>query len=856
MRNLKVLFLSFLFAFSLASAGEGSPVFEYFAFPTTVIGTKDCRSAFEVTPEGYIFSGRAEMAFLWGEKCEPIEERVKTLYEGWLPIVQYSTLREGIGISFTLFAENPFAYEDSPVAFAEVKFSNLQGKEKRGIFWVGIRFMGVGHRVAKEDFSPSFRYEYVSGSILRDGKLLGIVPPADKVVKGEVKKPSDFALLLGYEIKLKRGEEKQLVFKLLCFPAPLERAKEFDIDVNIAKNRVISFWRSLLRKGTWLEVPEKKVVDTYRANLIYLFIAREKSGEDYIQKVNKFQYDAFWLRDGAFMVRALDVWGFPFEAERSALYFLKYQRPDGLFISQEGQLDGWGQTLWTFGQHFRLTGDLGFAKRVYPAVKKAMEWLIKTREETKKESGLGRGLIPATHPHDNENVYGHIIGNDFWAYQGVVEAINIARALGYNEDAEVWEKEAEDYRGSILENLKEATRATNGYIPPSLEGGGFDWANLKSVYPCRVLDPMDPMVTATIKKVREKNFNEGLMTYASLDNLHGYIGIDVPQTELIRGEKENVLDAFYSLLLHTTATNAGFEMCSASSRDFGGNLTPHGCFAGKFLDLLRNMFVREEGDELHLFSCLSPAWIKPGERLSLLNAPTNFGKISISLKVLPEGGELYLRATWFSPPRKIVIHAPAGYRFPQGERIEVSSDTRYIGLIWKKEKDIRMDYQGEVEKYVKIRQREEAEREREWREKIEKARAQDKGNLALGKIALASSFEPGSLPQNAVDGDDTTYWGASPYPQWLIVDLGKVERISRILVRTFWDGGRFYHYEVEISKDKENWFRVGGKSDDRIATPQGEVYSFEPREARYIRVNMLYNSANIGVHVAELKVYK
>lgn len=855
MRNLKSLFVVLFLALSWALAQE-QPVFEYFAYPTTAIGTKDCRSAFEVTPEGYIFSGRAEMAFLWGEKREPLEERVKTLYRGWLPIVQYSIAKDGFSISFDLFADNPFAYEDNPLAFADVKISNTQKKPKEGVFWIGIRFMGIGHRVAKEDFSPFFKYEYQNGYILRDGKLLCLVPSPNEVVEGEVKNPSDFALLLGYRLRLKPGETRRLVYKMLCFPAPLEKAKEFDVDVDTAKRRVISFWTDLLKRGAWLEVPEKKIVDTYRSNLVYLFIAREKSGDDYIQKVNKFQYDAFWIRDGAFMVRALDVWGFPLEAERSALYFLKFQRPDGLFLSQEGQLDGWGQTLWTFGQHFRLTKDLIFAKQVYPAVKRAMEWLIRTREETKKERGLGRGLLPATNPHDNENVYGHIIGNDFWAYQGVVEAINMARSLGYEEDARRWEAEARDYKQCILDNLREATRATNGYIPPSLEGGGFDWANLKSVYPCRVLDPMDPMVTATLKKVREQNFNEGLMTYASLDNLHGYIGIDVPQTELIRGEREKVLDAFYSLLLHTTATNAGFEMCSASSRDFGGNLAPHGCFAGKFLDLLRNMLVREEGDELHLFSCLPPSWIKPGERISFLNVPTDFGLISISLRVLPDGGELNIRASWSNPPKKIVIFAPVGYSFPQGERMEVSPDTRYVGLIWKKEKEIKLDYQTKVREYLEMKRQEEARREREWREKIEKARARDRGNMALGKLTSASSYEPGSLPQNAVDGDDSTYWGASPYPQWLMVDLGRVEKFSHILIKTFWDGSRFYHYEIEVSKDGKSWLKVGEKKSDEVATPEGENYRFEPVEARYIRVNMLYNSANIGVHIVELKVYK
>jgi len=107
-----------------------------------------------------------------------------------------------------------------------------------------------------------------------------------------------------------------------------------------------------------------------------------------------------------------------------------------------------------------------------------------------------------------------------------------------------------------------------------------------------------------------------------------------------------------------------------------------------------------------------------------------------------------------------------------------------------------------------------------------------------------------------VDEDDSTYWRASPFPQWFVVDLGKVERISRILLKTFWDGQRYYHYETEVSEDGSRWVKVGEKKDDTIATSKGEVYEFPSQDARFVRVNMLCNSANIGVHTAELKVYK
>ncbi|MGB9607170.1 MAG: hypothetical protein ACPL7E_01395, partial [bacterium] len=112
MRYFKFI-LVFAFTYVLASAQKVDEPFEYFAFPTTVIGTKDCKSAFEITPEGYIFSGRAELAFLWGDDKEPLEKREKTLYKGWLPIVQWSVQKDSFALSFEAFADNPFLYEDN-----------------------------------------------------------------------------------------------------------------------------------------------------------------------------------------------------------------------------------------------------------------------------------------------------------------------------------------------------------------------------------------------------------------------------------------------------------------------------------------------------------------------------------------------------------------------------------------------------------------------------------------------------------------------------------------------------------------------------------------------------------------------
>jgi hypothetical protein len=379
--------------------------------------------------------------------------------------------------------------------------------------------------------------------------------------------------------------------------------------------------------------------------------------------VNELQYDGFYLRDGAFMIRALDLMGRHAEAEACLRYFLSRQKPDGLFQSQAGQMDGWGQALWAIGQHGRITGNAAFQRSAFPAVEKAVEWLQKARHRPGS-----MGLLPPADPRDNEQIGGHLFGADFFAYRGLWEARRLAQSVNAPE-AGAWERELSEYHAAVMTALKTATSRTGGYIPPALEPGGYDWGNLEVVVPGHVLPARHPWVTATLSHARGQ-FTEGQMTYADRDTIHGYLGFDVPMTELQRGENERALDALLSAAAHTTAANGGFEYGSASRRDYGKNLSPHGCWAAKYIALLRDSLIREEGDTLHLGSALSPAWVEPGQSVRVLHAPTDFGTVDYTLQGQKYGAKLILQVMRHEgslPLKKIVIHAPVGARFQAAE---------------------------------------------------------------------------------------------------------------------------------------------------------------------------------------------
>jgi len=132
-------------------------------------------------------------------------------------------------------------------------------------------------------------------------------------------------------------------------------------------------------------------------------------------------------------------------------------------------------------------------------------------------------------------------------------------------------------------------------------------------------------------------------------------------------------------------------------------------------------------------------------------------------------------------------------------------------------------------------------------------------NLTTGKPVKASGVEPGYPAENAVDGivELNRAWWAGPYPQWLQIDLGKVYKLDSAEVFPYWDGGRYYQYTVELSTDGTAWTKVVDMSTNtKPAKPEGDLHKFAPTPGRYVKVNMLKNSANVGVHLVEVRVFE
>ncbi len=126
-------------------------------------------------------------------------------------------------------------------------------------------------------------------------------------------------------------------------------------------------------------------------------------------------------------------------------------------------------------------------------------------------------------------------------------------------------------------------------------------------------------------------------------------------------------------------------------------------------------------------------------------------------------------------------------------------------------------------------------------------------NIALNKTATAEDTESGFPASNAVDSDANSYWGGRGYPKWWQVDLGEKFDITSIRLTNYYDGTRYYQYDIESSEDGTTWNSVASKTNTLSASSSGDTYTVATT-ARYLKVNSTYNSANNSVHIRDFHV--
>lgn len=132
-------------------------------------------------------------------------------------------------------------------------------------------------------------------------------------------------------------------------------------------------------------------------------------------------------------------------------------------------------------------------------------------------------------------------------------------------------------------------------------------------------------------------------------------------------------------------------------------------------------------------------------------------------------------------------------------------------------------------------------------------------NIALNRPVSASrNQEADHAPRLMTDGDTSNnsgFW-SSGSPVEITVDLESTRRVAAAHLFFYAGDGRYYQYRIDTSLDSEKWQpAIDRSADTSPSTPEGFRLSFEPRDARYVKLTVTKNSNNPSIHVNELMLF-
>ena len=127
----------------------------------------------------------------------------------------------------------------------------------------------------------------------------------------------------------------------------------------------------------------------------------------------------------------------------------------------------------------------------------------------------------------------------------------------------------------------------------------------------------------------------------------------------------------------------------------------------------------------------------------------------------------------------------------------------------------------------------------------------------LDAIASSVNDRKRQPAQNAIDGDEETYWGAAREAgggqPWIIFDLGQPREIKRLEI--LWHNTYATKHTVRVSNDLQNWTDVYGQEDGKGG--REAITLDKPVTNRYVRINTrARNVNNVQVQIAEFKVFE
>lgn len=414
-------------------------------------------------------------------------------------------------------------------------------------------------------------------------------------------------------------------------------------------------WAASLETHSRLEVPDAHFQFLYDAAVRSLIL--HSPGDVY---PGPYTYKRFWFRDAAFILHAMLCVNLADRVERVLERFASRQTPFGYFLSQEGEWDSNGEALWTLRRFCELTGRAPEASWK-SMVLRAGKW-IERKRVSKKIDKPHAGLLPAGFSAEHLGPNDFYYWDDFWGIAGLGAAAFLMEGLGDKDAAREFRENAADFSRCLEASLEKTINfPASSAIPASpyrrLDAGSI--GSLAGGYPLKLWAADDKRLSGTAEFLMDRFFVDGgFFQEISHSGINPYLTLHVAQVLLRAGD-----DRYFDLMkcIAALASPTGQWPEAVHPRTKGGCMGDgqHIWAAAEWALMQRNAFVREEESAglLILGSGIPAEWIGKGP-LSLSDAPTSFGKVSV--KIESEGADCRVswKTQWFSREPVIEIRVP------------------------------------------------------------------------------------------------------------------------------------------------------------------------------------------------------
>ncbi|MGZ4963300.1 MAG: hypothetical protein ACXWBP_02520 [Limisphaerales bacterium] len=485
------------------------------------------------------------------------------------------------------------------------------------------------------------------------------------------------------ESSLAPGAKRQIAFSVAHGndPQPLPQTLS---DAKTLEKRAAHFWEKFDLPIDRIHVPDTNVQALLDSCVRNIYQAREiKNGLPAFQ-VGPTCYRGLWVVDGSFLLEAMTFLGRTNETRNGIKYLLNFQRDDGAWLLLNAHWKETGITLWAVARHAKLTNDKQWLRDVWPQVERGFAFIQKMRNMPPADA-LNARLIPDGFSDGGIWEKAPEYTNIYWTLAGMRAAIEAAHWIGNNTQADLWQKEYDDFYATFRRAAERDMHTDphgNRYLPIQMR---FDektppqkaqWGFVHAVYPGQIFAPDDPLVRGNMAMLQAAE-DQGLVNETGWlkKGIWTYFGSFYAHAWLWLGDGGKAARTLYAFANHASPLMVWREEqmpVGRGSQDVGD--MPHNWASAEFIRLVRNSLVFERGNELHLFEAMPPTWARAGADVKLNKIVTEFGEISFDLHTDKKTKTATLKLTPPSrnPPKRIVVHLATWTG--QNRTIEIPTD--------------------------------------------------------------------------------------------------------------------------------------------------------------------------------------